>query len=111
VYYFTLVSTIGAGAWMLIEHFNKLSLSDLPLLLGLGLSATIAQLAMTRAYRTGRTLTVASLAYLTIVLASLFGSIFWHEHLSFSEWCAIGLIVLSGIISVNTTNQPTQTTK
>jgi drug/metabolite transporter (DMT)-like permease len=107
VFYFTLISTIGAGVWMLLLHFTPVSLSDLPLLMGLGVSATIAQLALTRAYRTGNTLTVASLAYVTVVLASLISVLLWHEHLSASEWLAIGLIILSGIISVHAT----QTTK
>jgi drug/metabolite transporter (DMT)-like permease len=107
VFYFTLVSSIGAGLWMLLQHFTAVTWQDLPLLLGLGVSATIAQLAMTRAYRTGNTLTVASLAYVTVVLASLFGVLLWQEQLSFSECLAIGLIILSGIISVHAT----QTTK
>lgn len=104
VYYFTLISTIGAGAWMLMESFTSVNWSDLPLLFGLGLSATIAQLAMTRAYRTGNTLTVASLAYLTVVLASLIGVLIWNEHLSLSEWLAIGIIIISGILSIHATN-------
>jgi len=107
VFYFTLVSTIGAGIWMLLQQFTPISWQDLPLLLGLGVSATIAQLALTRAYRTGSTLTVASLAYVTVVLASLFGVLLWQEQLSLSEWLAIGLIIISGIISVHAT----QTTK
>lgn len=103
VFYFTLISTIGGGAWMLLQHFTPISWQDMPLLLGLGVSATIAQLALTRAYRTGNTLTVASLAYVTVVLASLFGILLWQEQLSLSEWLAIGLIILSGIISVHAT--------
>jgi drug/metabolite transporter (DMT)-like permease len=103
VFYFTLLSTIGAGLWMLFDSFHAVSWTDLPVLLGLGVSATIGQLAMTRAYRTGDTLVVASLAYVTVVLASLFGVIWWHEHLSFDAWLAIGLIILSGIISLRAT--------
>ncbi len=103
VFYFTLVSTIGAGLWMLFDSFHPVDLKDLPVLLGLGFSATIAQLAMTRAYRTGDTLVVASLAYVTVILASLFGVVLWHEHLSLDAWVAIGLIILSGVISVRTT--------
>ncbi len=104
VFYFTLVSTIGSGAWLLLQDFSAVLWQDLPLLIGLGVSATIAQMALTRAYRTGNTLVVASLAYLTVVLASLFGVFFWQEQLSTAEWLAIGLIVLSGIISVFATN-------
>jgi len=100
VFYFTLVSTIGAGLWMLFDSFQKITWQDLLILSGLGLSATIAQLAMTRAYRTGDTLVVASLAYVTILLASLLGIFLWGEHLSVDAWLAISLIILSGIISI-----------
>ena len=103
VFYFTLLSTIGAGLWMLFAQFQPLAWRDLPVLLGLGLSATIAQLAMTRAYRTGDTLVVASLAYITVVLASVIAAIWWQEHLSLDAYTAIGLIVLSGIISMRST--------
>ena len=112
VYYFTLVSTAASGAWLLLSDpfdqpgFTAVGWQDLSVLVGLGVSATIAQLAMTRAYRTGHTLTVASLAYLTVVIASFLGVLFWQEQLSLSEWLAIGLIILSGIISVNATNFP-----
>lgn len=105
VFYFTLVSTIGGGGWMLFHTFTNIQLHDLPVLLGLGFFATIAQLAMTRAYRTGNTLVVASLAYITIVLASLFGALYWHEYLNFESICAIALIVLSGVVSVRTNTQ------
>ena len=107
VFYFTLVSTIGAGLWMLFDSFQQITWQDLLVLCGLGLSATIAQLAMTRAYRTGDTLVVASLAYVTILLASLFGILLWGEHLSFDAWLAIGLIILSGMISIRS-SQPAQ---
>ena len=103
VFYFTLISTIGAGLWMFFDSFHLVTWQDLPVLLGLGVSATIAQLAMTRAYRTGSTLVVASLAYVTVVLASVFGIVWWHEHLSLDAWLAISLIILSGVISVRTT--------
>lgn len=105
VFYFTLISTIGSGSWMLLQHFSFLNWQDIPLLLGLGVSATIAQLAMTRAYRTGNTLTVASLAYVTVVLASLFGWWIWQEKLSDDEWLAISLIVASGMISLRASNK------
>lgn len=110
VFYFTLISTIGSGIWIFTSSFTAITWQDLPILFGLGLSATIAQLAMTRAYRTGNTFVVASLAYVTVVLASLFGVIFWQEHLHTNELIAIGLIITSGIISVRSTVQKNQST-
>ncbi|MBX9675127.1 MAG: DMT family transporter [Methylotenera sp.] len=107
VFFFTLISTIASGFWMLLQSYTALTWNDIPTLLGLGTSATIAQLAMTRAYRTGKTLTVASLAYTTVIFASLFGVLFWQEALSLSECIAIGIIILSGIVSANATNRST----
>lgn len=106
VFYFTLVCTIGGALWMLFFHFTPLDWADLPLLLGIGVVATIAQLALTRAYRTGSPLVVGSLAYTTVLLASLFGIILWGETLSPDRWLAVGLIILSGIISVRATPRP-----
>lgn len=102
VFYFTLISSIGGGMWMLLNDFKHLTWQDLPLLLGIGASATIAQLAMTRAYRTGNPMVAGSLAYSTVIMASLFGFILWDEMLSFDRWLAIGLIILGGIISIRT---------
>jgi drug/metabolite transporter (DMT)-like permease len=99
VFYFTLISSIGAGIWMLLDQVSIITWQDLPILFGLAASATIAQIALTRAYRTGKTLLVASLSYTTIVISSLFGILLWGEHLSAPEWLAIGLIIIGGLLS------------
>lgn len=103
VFYFTLVCTLASGAWMLGSDFTPLTWQDLPMLAGLGVSATIGQLAMTRAYRTGRTLTVASLAYSTVVFATLIGVVLWNERLSPVEYLGILLVVLTGVVSTRVT--------
>ena len=54
---------------------------------------------MTRAYKRGNTLVSASLAYTTVVFASLLGVLLWKESLTFGAWLAIGVIVASGLIS------------
>lgn len=84
---------------MLVHQFHALSWSTLPILLGLGTTATLAQLAMTRAYRVGNTLVVGSLAYTTVIFASFFGILFWDEWLSPLSWLGIVLIVASGVLS------------
>ncbi len=103
VFYFTLISTVGAGLWMLPHTFHPLSLHGFLLLLGLGTSATLAQLAMTRAYRLGQTLVVASLAYSAVLFASLLGIVVWHEVPPAGSWLAIAFIVASGVLSVGAT--------
>jgi len=99
VFYFTLLSTVGSGLWMLIHEFHALDARDLLLLFAMGSCATLAQLAMTRAYGKGSPLVAGSLAYSTVVLASLFGIALWNETLSPTSWLGIGMIVLSGVIS------------
>lgn len=99
VFYFTLFSTVASALWMALYTFHPVDLRGGLLLLGVGVSATIAQLAMTRAYQRGKTLVSASLAYTTVIFASLFGMVLWQETLSLSAWLAIALIVASGLIA------------
>lgn len=99
VFYFTLVCTLGSGLWMLLHEFHALTARDAALLFAMGSCATLAQLGMTRAYAEGNPLVSGSLAYGTVVLASLFGILLWDERLSPLSWAGILLIVMSGVIS------------
>jgi len=100
VFYFNLIATVASALWILGDELHTVALLDLPLLIAIGASATFAQLFMTRAYRTGQTLVVGSLAYTTIVFSALFGLFFWHEHLSIEAWLGMGLIIASGVLSL-----------
>ena len=100
VFYFTLVSSLGAGVMASITGWHLVDLRAVGVLLGLGITATLAQLALTRAYRLGNALTVGSLAYSTVVFASLLGMLGWHEVLPASAWLGMGLIVASGVMSL-----------
>jgi drug/metabolite transporter (DMT)-like permease len=99
VFYFTLLCTVGGGMWMAIHEFHPINLRGFWLLLGMGTTATLAQLAMTQAYRVGNTLVVGSLAYSAVVFASLWGILLWGEVLSAASWLGVALIVFSGIIA------------
>ncbi len=85
---------------MLVHEFHAIDRHSVLLLLGLGGSATVAQLAMTRAYRTGNTLVVGALAYSTVLFATLFGIMLWQEMLPPLGLAGAILIVLSGIVAV-----------
>ncbi|MDX9707888.1 MAG: DMT family transporter [Azospira sp.] len=97
VFYFSLIASICSGLWMLAYEFQPVGLRGGLLLLGVGVFATLAQLCMTRAYARGRPIVAASLAYTTIVFASLFGAVLWGETMSAGAWFGIALIVASGI--------------
>ena len=98
VFYFTLLSSICAGLLMLLEDTNSEIFQHWWLLLGLGVSATIAQLALTKAYRVGNTLKNAGLSYLTILFSSILGLIVFSETLDILSLVGILLIIISGIV-------------
>lgn len=100
VFYFNLIATLASGVWMLQYPLHPVTVGDLPLLVAIGACATFAQLAMTRAYRTGQTLVVGSLAYSTIVFSALLGLLFWQELLSPAAWFGMVLIIASGMLSL-----------
>lgn len=100
VFYFSLFATLVSGAIMLADDIHAITWHNLPILLGMGTSATLAQLALTRAYNTGKTLVVSSLSYSAVVFASLFGIALWHETLSADSWLGMLLIIASGITSL-----------
>ena len=63
----------------------------------IGLTATIAQMAMTRAYRLGAMLVTANLQYTGIVFSSIWGILIWGDHLDAWGWFGIATILASGI--------------
>ena len=100
VFYFSLASTLIGLPWLVAgEPMHGLSGRGALLVLGVGGFGALAQLAMTRAYKRGSTLVSASLAYSTVVFASLFGVLLWEEVLPWPSWLAIGLIVASGLLA------------
>ncbi len=100
VFYFSLISSVFGGVGMLLTDVHPISRDSTPLLLGLGVSATFAQLALTRAYTTGSTLVASTLSYSTIIFASLFGIFLWGETLPAEGWLGITLIISSGVLSL-----------
>lgn len=101
VFYFSLVSSVCGGVWLLFSECHAVDLRSGLLLLGVACFATVAQLAMTRAYTRGKTLMSAALAYSTVIFSSLFGALFWGEVMDGAAWFAIGLIILSGIAATH----------
>jgi drug/metabolite transporter (DMT)-like permease len=101
VFYFSLVSSVCAGLWLMFAELHAVDLPSALLLLGVASFATAAQLAMTRAYSRGKTMLTASLAYSTVIFSSLFGVLFWGEVMDAWAWLAIGLIILSGITATH----------
>lgn len=103
VFYFSLIATIGSAVWLMFDTMHAITPQGFAILLGLGGTATLAQIAMTRAYRTGNTLVVGSMAYSTIVFASLFGVLLWDEVLPLLSWLGMAFIIAGGVLSLRLT--------
>jgi S-adenosylmethionine uptake transporter len=54
---------------------------------------------MTRAYRHGATLVVASMQYAGIVFASFYSLVLFGDHIAPIGWAGIAVIVASGILA------------
>lgn len=100
VFYFTLLSTIGGAAWMAFAGFHRPQAADWPWLVGIGVTATLAQLALTRAYHRGRTLTVGALAYTTVGFSALYGVVLFGERLPLVAWIGIAAVAGAGVWAV-----------
>jgi S-adenosylmethionine uptake transporter len=75
------------------------SAHGLLLLAATGMLATLAQMAMTRAYAIGRPLTNASLQYLGIVFSFVYGVWLFHDPVTWSALAGMAMIIGAGLIA------------
>lgn len=115
VFYFSLtgiiaglLGTLLGDRFVVDPHFgwHAHTPRGLLLLLTIGVTATAAQMAMTRAYRLGKTLVTANLQYSGIVFSSFWGVLIWGDMLGWLGWLGIVVILLSGLTATyyNTRN-------
>jgi drug/metabolite transporter (DMT)-like permease len=97
VFYFSIGGALFGLATTLFTGMHAHTLKGAAFLLAVGVLATAAQLMMTRAYSTGRTLVNASLQYLGIAFSFGYGVLLFNDRVT---WMAIGgmlLIVGAGL--------------
>ncbi|MBI5331400.1 MAG: DMT family transporter [Betaproteobacteria bacterium] len=104
VFWFAVVGTLGGAAVTSVTGWHALHAENLPWLLLLGALATLGQLAMTRAYRTGQTAVVASFAFSTVLFSSILDVLLWGRTLPILAWCGVAVTVASGIWAVRLNN-------
>jgi drug/metabolite transporter (DMT)-like permease len=101
LFYFALVATILCIAWnSLTGSFHAITWSNAWMLLGIGLCGTLAQLAMTRAYRTGNTLVVGAFSYTTILFTTIFTVLIWGGGSGWMEIAGMVIIATSGVLAM-----------
>ncbi len=97
VFYFSLGGAIFGLVTTLFSGIHQHSLKGAALLLAVGLLATVAQLLMTRAYSTGRTLVIASLQYLGIAFSFGYGVLLFADRVTWMALAGMILIVGAGL--------------
>jgi len=102
VFYFSVMNVVAGvlGHYMLdgasSSWHHVTSMRSVLLLVGIGVCATSAQMAMTRAYRLGKTLVVANLQYTGIVFSSVWGVFVFGDVFDVHSWAGIAIILASG---------------
>ncbi len=101
VFYFSVISCVLGFAIHRIFYgaFSGLTAGNWLNLAFMGLAATLAQLAMTRAYHAGNPLVVGSFAYSTVVFSAIIGVVFFHELLPPISFIGISIIIAAGLLA------------
>ena len=102
VLYFSVCTALVGAVGMLftdLTPWSEVSAHDAAWLIPIGLLAALAQWCMTRAYRQGATLVVASMQYFGIVFASLYSVLLFGDHIAPLGWAGIAVILASGVLS------------
>ena len=100
VFYFSIGTTVVGATGMLFGSrtpWADIALADALWVIPIGVLASLGQWCMTRAYRKGATLVVASMQYSGIVFATLFSLTLFGDHITPSGWMGIAVILTSGI--------------
>ncbi len=99
VFYFSVAGLALGLLGSLMTGFSAHRLPGVALLLAIGATALLAQLAMTRAYGRGRALLTANLQFSTIVFASILGVLVFADHIPLAGWLGMTVIIASGLLA------------
>ena len=99
VFYFSAMNAVGGLAGALLFGFHAHDARGLALLAGVGITAALAQLAMTRAYAAGGTLLTANLGFTGIVFSSVWGIAIFGDVIQFDSAIGMAVIVASGVLA------------
>ncbi len=97
VFYFSIGGIVGGAALASFGEWHAHDAIGIALLLAVGVLATAAQLMLTRAYARGTPLVNASLQYLGIAFAFVYGVLLFDERVSWLAAAGMLLIVGAGV--------------
>jgi S-adenosylmethionine uptake transporter len=110
VFYFSLSGIALGLAGAALTGFSPHSWRGVALLAAVGITATVGQLAMTRAYGRGRTLLTANLQFSAVVFAALLGELAFDDRIPPIGYAGIAVIVASGALATFVSARPVRAT-
>jgi S-adenosylmethionine uptake transporter len=102
VFYFAVGTMVLGGAGLVfapVTPWEQVRWQDAAWVVPIGVLASLGQWCMTRAYRKGATLVVASMQYSGIVFASGYSLLLFGDHIAPMGWAGIAVIVVSGLLA------------
>ncbi len=109
VFYFSVFNLIfGLAGHLLFEKPDVYTSQSICAVFILGLSATAAQLAMTRSFSAGNLLLSSVLSFSSIVFASLFGIFIFGDAPGMETYLGIAVIVAAGVTATMVTKRGTR---
>ncbi|MCX7241426.1 MAG: DMT family transporter [Burkholderiales bacterium] len=102
VFYFSVgtvvVGAVGA-AFTGLTPWAQVSFTAAAWVIPIGVLASLGQWSMTRAYKNGATLVVASLQYVGLIFSVIYGLLLFGDPIEPITWLGIAVILASGILS------------
>jgi S-adenosylmethionine uptake transporter len=102
VFYFSVGTTVVGMVGMFFSEVTpwaEVRWQDAAWVVPIGILASLGQWSMTRAYRKGSTLAVASMQYSGIVFAVIFSLLIFGDKIAPMGWAGIAVIVTSGVLA------------
>ena len=100
VFYLSLATAVvGSAGASLFGGFHVVDVHGGGLLLAVGVSAALAQLAVTRAFGAGGTLLTANLGYTGIVFATLWGYLVFGDTVRLTSALGMAIVVASSVLA------------
>jgi drug/metabolite transporter (DMT)-like permease len=106
LFYYFLISTILSGIWM-IPHIHEIHVINWWLLLGIGVSGFIFQIALTKAVSLAPARIVTPVILLSVAFGLLFDWVLWHDAPTVIGLAGTGAIIVSAVLIVALNNSVT----
>lgn len=105
IFYFPLVTIPLTGCYLIFSGWTTPNLFEVGVLSSIGIATQFAQYFMTKAYQLEELSKVSSIQYIGIVIALLFGYLFFDEAYTIKSFTGILIVLLGVVLNVGFKNR------